>query len=382
MRNTYGDAFLEKHLGFDGRYPWYYGFKDTIKETIESYGDSDKLFGFDDITDPSAVDDPLVTVGAFSGTKAKEVAAHSYTLQSTIREAGNNIAGFLKDGDLNGIFDINAYSLEGIDTIREVLADKTNPKLHHEYNITEDYFSGDTWSRTVNWYLMKRYSVMYDPVTKSFVPMFSMPTKLFSGVKKVYTVDGQEVEIDLSKTVTPTWSNIMNLFGGEGSIPPFKHSNRLGHTIINKGDKTVDNAAIILKAGDVIDLSKLPQELRVRYENIPMVFTTDTTHKFTFDGRPFGLSADTKVDSVEGSYYDGQICVIRVDWSETDINFVPAMVAAHEFGHAITDIGDKAINVKNLTVSIENRVPEGPARTAFAEAVAAALGTPNDVKNT
>ena len=380
MRNTYGDAFLEKHLGFDGRYPWYYGFKDTIKETIESYGDSDKLFGFDDITDPSAVDDPLVTVGAFSGTKAKEVAAHSYTLQSTIREAGKNIAGFLKDGDLNGIFDINAYSLEGIDTIREVLADKTNPKLHHEYNITEDYFSGDTWSRTVNWYLMKRYSVMYDPVTKSFVPMFSMPTKLFSGVKKVYTVDGQEVEIDLSKTVTPTWSNIMNLFGGEGSIPPFKHSNRLGHTIINKGDKTVDNAAIILKAGDVIDLSKLPQELRVRYENIPMVFTTDTTHKFTFDGRPFGLSANTKVDSVEGSYYDGQICVIRVDWSETDINFVPAMVAAHEFGHAITDIGDKAINIKNLTVSIENRVPEGPARTAFAEAVAAALGTPNNVK--
>lgn len=380
MRNTYGDAFLEKHLGFDGRYPWYYGFKDTIKETIESYSDSDKLFGFDDITDPSAVDDPLVTVGAFSGTKAKEVAAHSYTLQSTIREAGKNIAGFLKDGDLNGIFDINAYSLEGIDTIREVLADKTNPKLHHEYNITEDYFSGDTWSRTVNWYLMKRYSVMYDPVTKSFVPMFSMPTKLFSGVKKVYTVDGQEVEIDLSKTVTPTWSNIMNLFGGEGSIPPFKHSNRLGHTIINKGNKTADNAAIILKAGDVIDLSKLPQELRVRYENIPMVFTTDTTHKFTFDGRPFGLSADTKVDSVEGSYYDGQICVIRVDWSETDINFVPAMVAAHEFGHAITDIGDKAINIKNLTVSIENRVPEGPARTAFAEAVAAALGTPNDVK--
>lgn len=380
MRNTYGDAFLEKHLGFDGRYPWYYGFKDTIEETIESYSDSDKLFGFDDITDPSAVDDPLVTVGAFSGTKAKEVAAHSYTLQSTIREAGKNIAGFLKDGDLNGIFDINAYSLEGIDTIREVLADKTNPKLHHEYNITEDYFSGDTWSRTVNWYLMKRYSVMYDPVTKSFVPMFSMPTNLFSGVKKVYTVDGQEVEIDLSKTVTPTWANIMNLFGGEGSIPPFKHSNRLGHTIINKGNKTADNAAIILKAGDVIDLSKLPQELRVRYENIPMVFTTDTTHKFTFDGRPFGLSANMQVDSVEGSYYDGQICVIRVDWSETDINFVPAMVAAHEFGHAITDIGDKGINVKNLTGSIENRVPEGPARTAFAEAVAAALGTPNDVK--
>ena len=380
MRETYGDAFLEKHLGFDGRYPWYYGFKDTIKETIESYGDSDKLFGFDDITDSSAVDDPLVTVGAFSGTKAKEVAAHSYTLQSTIREAGKNIAGFLKNGDLNGIFDINAYSSEGIDTIREVLADKTNPRLHHEYNITEDYFSGDTWSRTVNWYLMKRYSVMYDPVTKSFVPMFSMPTKLFSGVKKVYTVDGQEVEIDLSKTVTPTWSNIMNLFGGEGSIPPFKHSNRLGHTIINKGDKTVDNAAIILKAGDVIDLSKLPQELRVKYENIPMVFTTDTTHKFTFDGRPFGLSANMKVDSVEGSYYDGQICVIRVDWSETDINFVPAMVAAHEFGHAITDIGDASINVKNLAGSIENRVPEGPARTALTEAIAAALGTPNDIK--
>lgn len=380
MRNTYGDAFLEKHLGFDGRYPWHYGFKDTIKETIESYSDSDKLFGFDDITDPSAVDDPLVTVGAFSGTKAKEVAAHSYTLQSTIREASKNIAGFLKNGDLSGIFDINAYSSEGIDTIREVLADKTNPKLHHEYNITEDYFSGDTWSRTVNWYLMKRYSVMYDPVTKSFVPMFSMPTKLFSGVKKVYTVDGQEVEIDLSKTVTPTWSNIMNLFGGEGSIPPFKHSNRLGHTIINKGNKTADNTAIILKAGDVIDLSKLPQELRVKYENIPMVFTTDTTHKFTFDGRPFGLSANMKVDSVEGSYYDGQICVIRVDWSETDINFVPAMVAAHEFGHAITDTGDASINVKNLAESIENRVPEGPARTALAEAIAAALGTPNDVK--
>lgn len=380
MRNTYGDAFLEKHLGFDGRYPWYYGFKDTIKETIESYSDSDKLFGFDDITDPSAVDDPLVTVGAFSGTKAKEVAAHSYTLQSAIREAGKNIAGFLKDGDLNGIFDINAYSLEGINTIREVLADKTNPKLHHEYNITEDYFSGDTWSRTVNWYLMKRYSVMYDPVTKSFVPMFSMPTKLFSGVKKVYTVDGQEVEIDLSKTVTPTWSNIMNLFGGEGSIPPFKHSNRLGHTIINKGNKTADNAAIILKAGDVIDLSKLPQELRVKYENIPMVFTTDLTHSFTFDGRPFGLSADTKVDSVEGSYYDGQICVIRVDWSETDINFVPAMVAAHEFGHAITDIGDASIKIKFLAGSIETRVPEGPARTALTEAIAAALGTPNDIK--
>ena len=380
MRETYGDAFLEKHLGFDGRYPWYYGFKDTIKETIDSYGDSDKLFGFDDITDPTAVDDPLVTVGAFSGTKAKEVAAHSYTLQSTIREAGKNIAGFLKNGDLNGIFDINAYSSEGIETIREVLADKTNPKLHHEYNITEDYFSGDTWSRTVNWYLMKRYSVMYDPVTKSFVPMFSMPTKLFSGVKKVYTVDGQEVEIDLSKTVTPTWSNIMNLFGGEGSIPPFKHSNRLGHTIINKGNKTVDNAAIILKAGDVIDLSKLPQELRVRYENIPMVFTTDTTHTFTFDGRPFGLSANTKVDPVEGSYYNGEICVIRVDWSETDINFVPAMVAAHEFGHAITDIGDASIKIKYLAGSIETRVPEGPARTALTEAIAAALGTPNDIK--
>lgn len=380
MRETYGDAFLEKHLGFDGRYPWYYGFKDTIKETIESYGDSDKLFGFDDITDPSAVDDPLVTVGAFSGTRARKVAASSYTLQSAMREAGKNIAGFLKDGDLNGIFDINAYSLEGIDEIRSVLADKTNPKLHHEYNITEDYFSGDTWSRTVNWYLMKRYSVMYDPVTKSFVPMFSMPTKLFSGVKKVYTVDGQEVEIDLSKTVTPTWSNIMNLFGGEGSIPPFKHSNRLGHTIINKGNKTVDNAAIILKAGDVIDLSKLPQELRVKYENIPMVFTTDLTHSFTFDGRPFGLSANTKVEPVEGSYYNGEICVIRVDWSETDINFVPAMVAAHEFGHAITDIGDASINVKNLTGSIENRVPEGPARAALTEAIAAALGTPNDIK--
>lgn len=380
MRNTYGDAFLEKHLGFDGRYPWYYGFKDTIKETIESYGDSDKLFSFDDITDPSAVDDPLVTVGAFSGTRARKVAASSYALQSAMREASKNISGFLKDGDLNGIFDINAYSSEGIDTIREVLADKTNPKLHHEYNITEDYFSGDTWSRTVNWYLMKRYSVMYDLVTKSFVPMFSMPTNLFSGVKKVYTVDGQEVEIDLSKTVTPTWANIMNLFGGEGSIPPFKHSNRLGHTIINKGNKTADNAAIILKAGDVIDLSKLPQELRVKYENIPMVFTTDTTHKFTFDGRPFGLSANMKVDSVEGSYYDGQICVIRVDWSETDINFVPAMVAAHEFGHAITDIGDASINVKNLAGSIENRVPEGPARTALTEAIAAALGTPNDIK--
>ena len=380
MRETYGDAFLEKHLGFDGRYPWYYGFKDTIKETIESYGDSDKLFSFDDITDPSAVDDPLVTVGAFSGTQARKVAASSYTLQSAMREAGKNIAGFLKNGDLSGIFDINAYSLEGIDEIRSVLADKTNPKLHHEYNITEDYFSGDTWSRTVNWYLMKRYSVMYDPVTKSFVPMFSMPTKLFSGVKKVYTVDGQEVEIDLSKTVTPTWSNIMNLFGGEGSIPPFKHSNRLGHTIINKGNKTVDNAAIILKAGDVIDLSKLPQELRVKYENIPMVFTTDLTHSFTFDGRPFGLSANMKVDSVEGSYYDGQICVIRVDWSETDINFVPAMVAAHEFGHAITDIGDASIKIKFLAGSIETRVPEGPARTALTEAIAAALGTPNDIK--
>lgn len=380
MRETYGDAFLEKHLGFDGRYPWYYGFKDTIKETIESYGDSDKLFSFDDITDPSAVDDPLVTVGAFSGTQARKVAASSYTLQSAMREAGKNIAGFLKNGDLSGIFDINAYSLEGINEIRSVLADKTNPKLHHEYNITEDYFSGDTWSRTVNWYLMKRYSVMYDPVTKSFVPMFSMPTKLFSGVKKVYTVDGQEVEIDLSKTVTPTWSNIMNLFGGEGSIPPFKHSNRLGHTIINKGNKTVDNAAIILKAGDVIDLSKLPQELRVKYENIPMVFTTDLTHSFTFDGRPFGLSANMKVDSVEGSYYDGQICVIRVDWSETDINFVPAMVAAHEFGHAITDIGDASIKIKFLAGSIETRVPEGPARTALTEAIAAALGTPNDIK--
>ena len=380
MRETYGDAFLEKHLGFDGRYPWYYGFKDTIKETIESYGESDKLFGFDDITDPSAVDDPLVTVGAFSGTQARDIAAHSYTLQSAMREASKNISGFLKDGDLNGIFDINAYSLEGIDEIRSVLADKTNPKLHHEYNITEDYFSGDTWSRTVNWYLMKRYSVMYDPVTKSFVPMFSMPTKLFSGVKKVYTVDGQEVEIDLSKTVTPTWSNIMNLFGGEGSIPPFKHSNRLGHTIINKGNKTVDNAAIILKAGDVIDLSKLPQELRVKYENIPMVFTTDLTHSFTFDGRPFGLSANMKVDPVEGSYYNGEICVIRVDWSETDINFVPAMVAAHEFGHAITDIGDASIKIKYLAGSIETRVPEGPARTALTEAIAAALGTPNDIK--
>ena len=217
----------------------------------------------------------------------------------------------MKDGDLNGIFDMNAYSLEGIDEIRSVLADKTNPSFHHEYNITEDYFSGDTWSRTVNWYLMKRYSVMYDPVTKSFVPMFSMPTKLFDGVKTAYTTDGQKIEVNLAKNVEPTFGNILNLYGGEKSTPPFKYTNYLGNEIINKGDKLADRAAIVLKAGDVIDLSRLPKELQVRYQNMPVVFTTDIFHSFTIDGRPFGLRPNIPIDHGDFSYCDGEVIVVR-----------------------------------------------------------------------
>lgn len=412
MRETYGDAFLEKFLDLGNRYPGY-GFKSTIEETIKSYSVeppkaqqeavpkfenilqwnaylrerakknaaivADAVKYGNDLTKPTDVDDPLATVGAFSGTQARQVASYSFALKSTIRAANENIAGFLKDGDLNGIFDINAYSLEGIDEIRSVLADKTNPKLHHEYNITEDYFSGDTWSRTVNWYLMKRYSVMYDPVTKSFVPMFSMPTKLFDGVKTAYTTDGQKIEVNLAKNVEPTFGNILNLYGGEKSTPPFKYTNYLGNEIINKGDKLAERAAIVLKAEDVIDLSKLPKELQVRYQNMPVVFTTDIFHSFTIDGRPFGLRPNIPIDHGDFSYCDGEVIVVRVDSGEVN-SYIPALIAAHEFGHLITDIGDKAFTVDSMEEQIKLLVPEGPTRTALAEAVAAALGTPDDVK--
>ena len=412
MRETYGDAFLEKFLDLENRYPGY-GFKSTIEETIKSYSVepskaqqeavpkfenilqwnaylrekakkdaaivADAVKYGNDLTKPTDVDDPLATVGAFSGTQARQVASYSFALKSTIRAASENITGFLKDGDLNGIFDINAYSLEGINTIREVLADKTNPTLHHEYNITEDYFSGDTWSRTVNWYLMKRYSVMYDPVTKSFVPMFSMPTKLFDGVKTAYTPDGQKIEVNLAKNVEPTFGNILNLYGGEKSTPPFKYTNYLGNEIINKGDKLADRAAIVLKAGDVIDLSKLPKELQVRYQDMPVVFTTDIFHSFTIDGRPFGLRPNIPIDPGDFSYCNGEVIVVRVDSGEVN-SYIPALIAAHEFGHLITDIGDKAFSIESMEEQIELLVPEGPTRTALAEAVAAALGTPDDVK--
>ena len=412
MRETYGDAFLEKFLDLENRYPGY-GFKSTIEETIKSYSVeppkaqqeavpkfenilqwnaylrekakkdaaivADAVKYGNDLTKPTDVDDPLATVGAFSGTQARQVASYSFALKSTIRAANENIAGFLKDGDLNGIFDINAYSLEGIDEIRSVLADKTNPNFHHEYNITEDYFSGDTWSRTVNWYLMKRYSVMYDPVTKSFVPMFSMPTKLFDGVKTAYTTDGQKIEVNLAKNVEPTFGNILNLYGGEKSTPPFKYTNYLGNEIINKGDKLAERAAIVLKAGDVIDLSKLPKELQVRYQNMPVVFTTDIFHSFTIDGRPFGLRPNIPIDHGDFSYCDGEVIVVRVGSGEVN-SYIPALIAAHEFGHLITDIGDKAFTVESMEEQIKLLVPEGPTRTALAEAVAAALGTPDDVK--
>ena len=358
MRNTYGDAFIEKYLDLENRFPTY-GFKGTIEATIRS-SEFEQFAG----RSATAVEDPLVTVGAFSGTQAKEVAAHSYTLQSTIREATENIAGFLKDGDLSGIFDINAYSLEGIDTIHEVLADKTNPNFHHEYNITEDYFSGNTWSRTVNWYLMKRYSVMYDPVTKSFVPMFSMPTQMFSGVKKAYTVDGKEIEVNFAKNVESI---------ATANATDFEYTNYVGDEVL-KNDR-----AIVLKAGDIIDLSKLPQELRVRYQDTPIVFTTDITNAFTFDGRPFGLRANVPVDPGNYSYCNGEIIVVRVDTGDRN-NYIPAMAAAHEFGHLITDLGDKSINISVLERLIDFWVPKGPARTALAEAVAAALGTPDDVR--
>ena len=412
MRETYGDAFLEKFLDLENRYPGY-GFKSTIEETIKSYSVEppkaqqeavpkfenilqwnaylrerakknaaivvDAVKYGNDLTNPTDVDDPLVTVGAFSGTQARQVASYSFALKSTIRAANENIAGFLKDGDLNGIFDINAYSLEGIDEIRSVLADKTNPKLHHEYNITEDYFSGDTWSRTVNWYLMKRFSVMYDPVTKSFVPMFSMPTKLFDGVKTAYTTDGQKIEVNLAKNVDPTFGNILNLYGGEKSTPPFKYTNYLGNEIINKGDKLAERAAIVLKAEDVIDLSKLPKELRVRYQNMPVVFTTDIFHSFTIDGRPFGLRPNIPIDHGDFSYCDSEVIVVRVDSGEVS-SYIPTLIAAHEFGHLITDIGDRAFTIDSMEERIKLLVPEGPTRTALAEAVAAALGTPDNVK--
>lgn len=375
MRETYGDAFLEKFLDLGNRYPGY-GFKNTIEETLKDYS-AYPTYGRV-LTDPTFVEDALTMTGAFSGTQAKEVAAHSFALKTAIRTANENIAGFLKDGDLNGIFDINAYSLEGIDTIREVLADKTNPKLHHEYNITDAYFSKDTWSRTVNWYLLKRYSVMYDPTMKAFTPMFLMPTKLFSGVKTAYTVDGKAIDVNLVQNVEPTFANILNLFGDEDSIPPFKYSNYFGNEIIDRGNKRASQAAIILKASDVIDLSTLPKELQVRYENIPVVFTTEEVYTFTIDGRPFGLRANIPIDPGKYSYYDGEVIVVRVDAGEKS-DYVPAAAAAHEFGHFITDIGDSSINIDNFERYIDLFLPAGPARTALAEAVAAALGTPNDV---
>ena len=364
MRETYGDAFLEKFLDLENRYPASYGFKRTIKETLAESNDVNDLTA-------AEVDDPLVTIGAFSGTQAREVAKYSFTLGVTIREASKNIAGFLKDGDLNGIFDINAYSSEGIDTIREVLADKTNPKLHHEYNITEDYFSGDTWSRTVNWYLMKRYSVMYDPVTKSFVPMFSVPTQMFSGVKKAYTVDGKEVEIDFTQHVTPTAKNTTKPFGKS----PFEYTNYVGNDAVDNFGQ-----AIVVRAEDIIDLSNLPKELRVRYKDIPVVFAKNDAKPFTIDGRPFGLRANIPIRTRE-SYYDGEVIVVAVDtWFDEAGN--PATIAAHEFGHAITDIGSRSINITEFAKRIDKYVPEGTsARTALAEALAAALGTPGDVKS-
>lgn len=355
MRNTYGDAFLEKFLDLENRFPTY-GFKSTIEATIRS----SEQFGVRSATD---VEDPLVTIGAFTGTQARQVTAYSYALKSTIRAATKNISGFLKNGDLNGIFDINAYSLEGIDTIRSVLADKTNPKLHHEYNITEDYFSGDTWSRTVNWYLMKRYSVMYDPVTKSFVPMFSMPTQMFSGTKTAYTTDGKEIDVTLAKNVESI---------AKARTADFEYTNYLGDEIIK------NNSAIILKAGDVIDLSKLPQELRVRYQNTPIVFTTELRNAFTFDGRPFGLRANVSVEPGNFSYCNGEICVVRVDTGDRN-NYISAATAAHEFGHLITDTGDASLSIEGMENFIELWAPEGPTRTALAEAVAAALGTPDNV---
>lgn len=364
MRETYGDAFLEKFLDLENRYPASYGFKSTIKETLAESN------GVNDLT-AAEVDDPLVTIGAFSGTRAREVAKYSFTLGVTIREASKNISGFLKDGDLNGIFDINAYSSEGIDTIREVLADKTNPKLHHEYNITEDYFSGDTWSRTVNWYLMKRYSVMYDPVTKSFVPMFSMPTQMFSGVKKAYTVDGKEVEINFTQHVTPTAKNTMKPFGKS----PFEYTNYVGNDAVDNFGQ-----AVVVRAEDIIDLSNLPKELRVRYKDIPIVFTKNDAKPFTIDGRPFGLRANIPIRTRE-SYYDGEVIVVAVDtWFDEAGN--PATTAAHEFGHAITDIGSRSINITQFAERIDKYLPEGTsARTALAEALAAALGTPDNVES-
>lgn len=366
MRETYGDAFLEKFLDLENRYPASYGFKSTIKETLAESN------GVNDLT-AAEVDDPLVTIGAFSGTRAREVAKYSFTLGVTIREASKNIAGFLKDGDLNGIFDINAYSLEGIDEIRSVLADKTNPKLHHEYNITEDYFSGDTWSRTVNWYLMKRYSVMYDPVTKSFVPMFSMPTQMFSGVKKAYTVDGKEVEIDFTQHVTPTAKNTMKPFGKS----PFEYTNYVGNDAVDNFGQ-----AVVVRAEDIIDLSNLPKELRVRYKDIPIVFAKNDAKPFTIDGRPFGLRANIPIRTRE-SYYDGNdgVIVVAVDtWFDEAGN--PAAIAAHEFGHAITDIGSRSINITKFAERIDKYLPEGTsARTALAEALAAALGTPDNVES-
>lgn len=364
MRETYGDAFLEKFLDLENRYPASYGFKSTIRETLAESN------GVNDLT-AAEVDDPLVTIGAFSGTRAREVAKYSFTLGVTIREASKNIAGFLKNGDLSGMFDINAYSLEGIDEIRSVLADKTNPKLHHEYNITEDYFSGDTWARTVNWYLMKRYSVMYDPVTKSFVPMFSLPTQMFSGVKKAYTVDGKEVEINFTQHVTPTAKNTMKPFGKS----PFEYTNYVGNDAVDNFGQ-----AVVVRAEDIIDLSNLPKELRVRYKDIPVVFAKNDAKPFTIDGRPFGLRANIPIRTRE-SYYDGEVIVVAVDtWFDEAGN--PAATAAHEFGHAITDIGSRSINITKFAERIDKYLPEGTsARTALAEALAAALGTPDNVES-
>ena len=404
MRETYGDAFLEKFLDLGNRYPGY-GFKSTIKETLASYADSQYRPQYDsatfkdilqwnahlreqaeankfgeDLGGATDVDDPVATIGAFSGTQARQVAAYSFTLRSTLRAARKNISSFLKNGDLSGIFDINSYSLEGIDEIRSVLADKTNPKLHHEYNITEGYFSGETWSRTVNWYLLKRFSVMYDPVTKSFVPMFSTPTQMFSGVKKAYTVDGKEIEVNFVKNVKPTFETLMNQNSVDVSVPSLQYDNYVGDEIINGGDKLASRAAIILKAGDVIDLSTLPKELRVKYQDTPIVFTTEIFNSFTFDGRPFGLRPNVPVKAGNFSYCNGEMCVVRVDTGVFN-NYIPASIAAHEFGHLITDIGDKMFNMDTLQKYIDDFAPKGPVRTALAEAVAAALGTPEDVKS-
>lgn len=90
-------------------------------------------------------------------------------------------------------------------------------------------------------------------------------------MKKAYTTDGKEIEVNFAKNVELTPSVLMNQDGGDGSVPSLKYDNYVGDEIINGGDKLARQAAIILKAGDVIDLSKLPKELRVRYQDTPIV---------------------------------------------------------------------------------------------------------------